>query len=131
MSTPKDLKLPFFREEKSMAKTKTSKKLKNSSGDDFPLVKLKPGVKTTSWHPAKEMADPAKVIKALFDSLLDGDTEAFKEILQAHLEARNISKLAKESGISRRTIYAALSKGGNPSLDTIAKLVHQAFSKVS
>lgn len=114
-----------------MAKTKTSKKLKNLSAGDVPIVKLKPGVKTTTWHPSKEIADPTKVIKALFQSLVDGDTEAFKEILQAHLEARNISKLAKESGISRRTIYAALSKGGNPSLDTIAKLVHRAFSKVS
>jgi len=114
-----------------MAKVKTSKKQKNSSAGDFPIVNLKPGVKTTSWHSSKEMADPKKVIGALFQSLVDGDTEAFKEILQAHLEARNISKLAKESGISRRTIYAALSKEGNPSLDTIARLVHQAFSKVS
>jgi probable addiction module antidote protein len=114
-----------------MAKIKTSRKPRNSSVDDTPIVKLKPEIKTTAWHPSKEMADSQKVIRGLFQSLVDGDTNAFKEILQAHLEAINISKLAKESGISRRTIYAALSKEGNPSLDTIAKLVHQAFSRVS
>jgi probable addiction module antidote protein len=114
-----------------MAKTKTSKKPKGLSAGNPPIVKLKPGVKTTAWYPEKVIADPQRIIKALFQCLVDGDTEAFKEILQAHLEARNISKLAKDSGISRRTIYTALSKDGNPSLDTIAKLVHQAFSKVS
>jgi probable addiction module antidote protein len=114
-----------------MGKIKTSKEPRNLSADEAPIVKLKPGIKTTTWHPSKEISDPDKVIKGLFQALVDGDTEAFKEILFAHIEARNITKLAKESGISRRTIYAALSKDGNPSLETIARLVHQAFSKVS
>ena len=35
--------------------------------------------------------------------------------------ARNMSQLARETGLSREGLYKALSREGNPSLDTIMK----------
>lgn len=114
-----------------MHRKKTSKKQKPLSFDDMPIAKLKPGIKTYRWNLAEEMSDPELTAKALFQCLIDGDPEAFKEIFSAHIEAKNVTQLAKKSKISRRTLYHALSKDGNPSLSTIAKLMHEAFSKVS
>jgi probable addiction module antidote protein len=36
--------------------------------------------------------------------------------------ARNFSKLARDSGISREGLYKALSEEGNPSFATVAKI---------
>ncbi len=109
-----------------MGKTKTSKKQKGSLVGEIPVVKLKKGVKVSAWHPTHEILDEKKLAQALFQCLKDGDSDAFKEILFAHLDAKVKTKLAKERGVSARTMYAALSESGNPSLDTIAKLVQLA-----
>lgn len=108
-----------------MGKAKTSKKQKSSLAS-ISTVKLKRGVRVSSWHPTDELLDEKKLAQALFQCLKDGDSEAFKEILFAHLDAKVKTKLAKERGVSARTMYAALSESGNPSLNTIAKLVQLA-----
>lgn len=110
-----------------MGKTKTSKKQKSSSADNIgPVVKLKKGVKASAWHPTEELLNEENLAQALFQCLKDGDSESFKEILFTHLDAKVKTKLAKEKGVSARTMYAALSESGNPSLNTIAKLVQLA-----
>lgn len=38
--------------------------------------------------------------------------------------ARGMVQLARDTGISRDGLYKALSKNGNPSLDTILKVLH-------
>jgi probable addiction module antidote protein len=110
-----------------MAKTKTSKLRKGSrvnSIEDLPIVKLKPGVKTIPYSPTEELKNVDAIARALFQCLREGDTKAFKEILSGHLRAINISKLSREAKIPLRTIHEALSPKGNPSLNTLAKIIH-------
>jgi probable addiction module antidote protein len=111
-----------------MAKTKTLKKQKKSSpkAKEPQYLKLKAGVKTHSWNPTNELLDEDNLRASLFDALKQGDTEAFKEILTGHLEAKIKSKSAQAHGLSARTMYEALSEKGNPSLKTIAKIVQMA-----
>lgn len=111
-----------------MGKKKTSKKLKVLSVKDPIFINLKPNIKTSSWKPSEEILDTESVKEALIEALIDGDTEAFKEILTAHLEAKIKTKAAKAHGLSERTMYEALSEKGNPSLNTIAKIVQMAFA---
>jgi probable addiction module antidote protein len=108
-----------------MAKTKISKSRKNSlvKFEDLPIVKLKSGVKTTPWSPSEELKNVDLIAKSLFQCLREGDTNAFKEILSSHLRAKNISKLSREAKIPLRTIHEALSPKGNPSLNTLAKII--------
>ncbi|MFZ4100074.1 MAG: hypothetical protein ACOYKZ_07115 [Chlamydiia bacterium] len=47
------------------------------------------------------------------------------EVLEAHIEAVNFLKLSKTGEIPRSTLYHALS-GRNPTLKTLAKIVHAA-----
>ena len=68
-----------------------------------------------------------KVAEALLQSLEENDAEAFLEILDAYLKV-NRTKVAKETNLSRTTVQNALSKKGNPTIRTIAKIVHQAVA---
>jgi len=114
-----------------MAKTKTSKKRNRFSGAKMPTVRIKAGVKVSHHDPDKNLKNQDFIAKALFQCLIDGDTKGFKEILQAHLEAINISDLADKAGIGRRTIYEALSPKGNPSLNTLTKILHLTMKTAS
>lgn len=114
-----------------MGKTKTSKKRNHFSGTEMPTVKIKTGVKLSHHDPDKNLKDQDFIAKALFQCLIDGDTKGFKEILQAHLEAINISELAEKAGVGRRTIYEALSPKGNPSLNTLTKILHLTIKAAS
>ncbi len=111
-----------------MAKTKTLKKQKKSSPKpkEPQYLKLKAGTKTHTWNPTAELLDEDNLKAALFDALKEGDTQAFKEILTAHLEAKVKTTAAKSHGLAHRTMYEALSEKGNPSLKTIAKIVQMA-----
>lgn len=111
-----------------MGKKKILKKRKASSAKQPLCATLKAGVKTHAWNPTEELLNEDNLSKSLFETLKQGDTEAFKEILTAHLEAKIKTKEAKAHGLSERTMYEALSEKGNPSLNTIAKIVQMAFA---
>lgn len=68
-----------------------------------------------------------KVAAALLQSLEDNDAGAFLEILDAYLRV-NRTKTARETNLSRTTVQQALSKKGNPTIRTIAKIVHQSVA---
>ena len=66
-----------------------------------------------------------KSLKALLECLIDNDTETFMEILDAYLSV-NRTKVAKRTKLTRATVTQAFSKKGNPTLKTIAKIVHES-----
>ena len=106
-----------------MGKAKTSRKRKVFSIDDMPIVSLKPGIRAESHDPKKNLSEQRFIVDALMDCLLDGDVEEFKETLKAHYEAVNITRALKRAGLSKRTFYNALAPDGNPSLETVMKMV--------
>jgi DNA-binding phage protein len=112
-----------------MAKAKISAK-RGFSFEKIPERKLKKGVKTVKHDAAKRFLDPELVSQALIQSLKDGDVEAFKEILAAHLSVTNKDKFSAKADIPRRTLFRMLSPEGNPTLDNIARIVH-ALSKAA
>lgn len=46
-------------------------------------------------------------------------------------EANGIAKIARKAGINRVSVYKALSKKGNPELDTLQKILNAVGLKVS
>lgn len=106
-----------------MDKAKTSKKPKAFSIDQLKPTKLKAGVKTYAHDPRQNLVDREFIGHALLECMLEGDVEAFKEIVRAHYEAINTTQALKRAGLSKRTFYGALSKDGNPSLGTVMKIV--------
>jgi len=76
--------------------------------------------------PDRFFKDSDKVGAALFECLLENDTEAFIEILDGYLQV-NRAQVAKKARMSRSTVQQALSKKGNPTLKTIARIVHESI----
>lgn len=89
----------------------------------MPTTKLKKGIRPKKFQATKRMKDKKYLSKALWDSLQAGDVDAFKEILRTHLELTNKEEIARETGISRRSLFRMLSDEGNPTLENISKLV--------
>ncbi len=62
-------------------------------------------------------------IAAYLDAVVeDGDPTLIAAALGDVARARNVSKLARDTGMSREGIYRALSGEGNPSFATVMKI---------
>lgn len=105
-----------------MAKAKTlarrKKFLKNTQ-----KLRLKKGAKVTKHDPFKALLNEKLIAQAFWQCLKENDPEGAMEIINAHLNALNKVQFAKESEISRSTVYHSM-KSKNPTLRTIAKLIH-------
>ena len=80
----------------------------------------------TRWDPAdnlKTEADVQAYLIACFDEAPD-DAAYIAAALDDVARARGMTKLAKHTGLTRMGLYKALSRDGNPSLDTVLKVLH-------
>lgn len=75
------------------------------------------------YNPMKDLLDEELIAKAVWECLKENDPDGVIEILEAHISAKNKSQLAKEYDLPRTTLYHAF-KSKNPTLHTLAKLVH-------
>ena len=89
----------------------------------MPSRKLKRGAHVTDHDPKVALRDRKLVIASLAEALTDGDAQAFKEILAAHLEVVQKESFYAEAGLSRRTLYRMLAPSGTPTLENIARVV--------
>jgi DNA-binding phage protein len=78
------------------------------------------------YNPNKDLLDEELIARAVWECLKENDPEGVIEILEAHISAKNKSLLVKEHDLPRTTLYHAF-KSKNPTLHTLAKLVHAAI----
>lgn len=109
-----------------MNKKKTSKKHEFSLAD-IPRLNVHKK-KITEFKPEDFFKNKKEVAEALFQCLIENDTQAFMEILDSYLRV-NRSQIAQNTDLSRSTVSLAFSKKGNPTLKTIAKMVHEAAAR--
>lgn len=89
----------------------------------MPKLRLKKGIKLAKHDPFKALLDEKLIAQAFWECLKENDPEGAMEILNAHLTALNKVQFAKEAEIPRSTIYHSM-KSKNPTLRTVAKLIH-------
>ncbi len=79
------------------------------------------------------LSDPETAAMYLEEILEDGDIELFKAALKDVAAARvgSMAELARETKISRTSLYQSLSKRGNPGLNTLHKVLHAAGLRMS
>lgn len=104
-----------------MASKKTSTKRKKFSVSDMPEGGVT--VKTTPYDPKVNLRNPKLILEALMECLVDHDIKAFKQILKAHYRVVDMDKTLKKADLSKRTFFHALSDKGNPSIDTVSKMM--------
>jgi DNA-binding phage protein len=79
----------------------------------------------TKFNSEDFFKDHQKVADSLLQCLIDNDTESYMEILESYLRV-NKSQVSQKAKLSRSTVSVAFSKKGNPTLKTVAKIVHEA-----
>lgn len=65
--------------------------------------------------------DIANYLEAVFE---DGDPALIAYALGVVARAKGMAKIAKKAGLGRESLYKALSKDGNPKIETVVKVVH-------
>jgi probable addiction module antidote protein len=81
-------------------------------------------VKTTPYDVAEHLRSPeemAAYLDAWFDDAPD-DVSGIARALGDIARAKGMSQVAKDAGLSRESLYRALSEDGNPSFATILKV---------
>jgi probable addiction module antidote protein len=78
---------------------------------------------TKPWDAAELLNTPADIAAYLDAYLEDGTPEELLEALGTIARSRGMSALARETGISRETLYRAFSDNGNPTLDTLIRVM--------
>ncbi len=86
--------------------------------------KSAPKVKTSSYDVAEHLRTPEEMA-AYLDAWLEeapDDVSGIARALGDIARAKGMSHVAKEAGLSRESLYRALSEGGNPSFATVLKV---------
>lgn len=80
-------------------------------------------IETKIWDAAEVLNSPADIAAYLDAYLEDGSSEELLRALGTIARARGMSALAAETGISREALYRAFSDSGNPTLDTLLRVL--------
>jgi probable addiction module antidote protein len=80
----------------------------------------------TRWDPAENLKSEADIRAYLIASFEEAPDDAtyIAAALGDVARARGMTDLAKRTGLTRMGLYKALSKDGNPSFDTVLKVLH-------
>lgn len=81
-------------------------------------------VKTSTYDVAEHLRTPEEMA-AYLDAWLEeapDDVSGIARALGDIARAKGMSQVAKEAGLSRESLYRALSEGGNPSFSTVLKV---------
>ena len=81
------------------------------------------GLETTPWDAAEALNTPADIAAYLDAYLEDGTPEELLRALSTIARSRGMSELARQTGISREALYRAFSDNGNPTLDTLLRVL--------
>ena len=84
---------------------------------------MKP-VKTTVWDPAEYLETEEQVAVYLEDIFKTGDPDLIVTAIGDVARARGMSKIADDTNQGRESLYKSLSQDGNPSFETIMKVLY-------
>ena len=76
------------------------------------------------------LADPVEA-KHYLNAVLEDYPAGFLKALRNVAQARQMAKVAQDSGIQRESLYRALSDGGNPTLETLSAVLAAVGLKIS
>jgi probable addiction module antidote protein len=78
---------------------------------------------TTPFDAAKYVTEPEDVIEFLNDAFESGHLPYIANVLGVVARSKGMTKLAEKTGVNRQALYTALSENGNPTLETLLKVM--------
>ncbi|MDR1030489.1 MAG: putative addiction module antidote protein [Treponema sp.] len=80
-------------------------------------------MKVSKWDMAEFIDTKEDVIAHLAVALEENDTEFLLDIIGALARSEGMSQIARELGVTREGLYKSLAPTGNPSFETVLKLL--------
>jgi probable addiction module antidote protein len=80
-------------------------------------------MKTTKWDPAEFIDTKEDVLAHLEVALEEGDLKFLLKTMGYIARSKGMAQIAGELGVTREGLYKSLSPSGNPSFETVLKLL--------
>jgi probable addiction module antidote protein len=81
-------------------------------------------VKTKPFDPAEYLDDKESIAAYMTEVLETGDPAFITDALGVIARASGMTEVAREAGVSRESLYRALSADGNPEFATVLRVIH-------
>ncbi len=88
-------------------------------------------IDTKPWDVAEVLDTPEAIAAYLDAALEENDPAFFSKALGDAARAIGMTKIAHDAGITREALYKALSERGNPTLDTLFKVLKALGVRIS
>lgn len=88
-------------------------------------------IKTKPWDASEHLGSEEEVFAYINAAFEDGDPALVAAALGDVARARGMTQIAKAAGVSRESLYRALSAEGNPEFATILKVMRALQLNVS
>jgi probable addiction module antidote protein len=75
------------------------------------------------WDMAQDIRSKADVVLCLEAALAENDVPFLLSVMGDIARSEGMSKIAREMGLSREGLYRSLAPGGNPSFETVVRLL--------
>lgn len=89
------------------------------------------GIKLARYDSAEYLKDDDAIVAYLQEALETGEPAMVSHALGVVARARGMAQIARDAGVSRESLYRALSDEGNPELGTVMKVMHALGLKLS
>lgn len=80
-------------------------------------------IKVRTWDVTRDLDTEEKAAAFLEDIFESGDPRLIAAAIGEVARARGMTQIAREAGLSRESLYKALSEEGNPEFATIMKVI--------
>ncbi|MCL1905903.1 MAG: putative addiction module antidote protein [Clostridiales bacterium] len=80
-------------------------------------------VKTTVWDPADYLKTDDEIAAYLYDVFSTNDSQLIVAAIGDIARAKGMSKIADDVDCGRESLYKSLSQNGNPSFETVIKVL--------
>jgi probable addiction module antidote protein len=87
--------------------------------------------KTKPFDPAEYLDTPESIAAYMTEALETGDPSFVADALGVIARARGMSEVAREAGVSRESLYRALSADGNPAFGTVMRVAQALGLRLS
>ena len=91
---------------------------------------MKAKIKTTVFDAANYLDDAEAIAIYLEDAFATEDSAYITHALGTIARAKGMTEVARKTGLSRESLYKALSKEGNPEFATVLKVLHALDLKI-
>jgi probable addiction module antidote protein len=88
-------------------------------------------VEITNFDPAAYLDDDEAIATYLSDAFETQDVAFISDAIGVVARAKGMKQIAQEAGVSRESLYRALSSAGNPELGTVLKVLASMNIKIN